>query len=190
MNLFQQTVSAIRPADRSLLPAIQAHLDDLTKPQGSLGRLESLALQYCLAAHTLQPVPGKLRLYCFAGDHGVASEGVSAFPKEVTPQMVGNMLAGGAAINVFTRHVGAELRVVDMGVDADLQDFPGLIHRKVARGTANIAAGPAMSRDQASCRPPGHRRDGHSQYHSRHRLVCRLPWLCARRNHRTGNGRG
>jgi nicotinate-nucleotide--dimethylbenzimidazole phosphoribosyltransferase len=149
MSLFQQTLSAIRPADRSLLPAIQAHLDDLTKPQGSLGRLESLALQYCLAAHTLQPVPGKLRLYCFAGDHGVASEGVSAFPKEVTPQMVGNMLAGGAAINVFTRHVGAELRVVDMGVDADLRDFPGLIHRKVARGTANIAAGPAMSRDQA-----------------------------------------
>jgi nicotinate-nucleotide--dimethylbenzimidazole phosphoribosyltransferase len=149
MSLLQQTLSAIHPADRSLEPAIQAHLNDLTKPQGSLGRLESLALQYCLAAHTLQPKAGLLRVYCFAGDHGVASEGVSAFPKEVTPQMVGNMLAGGAAINVFARHVGAELRVVDMGVDADLHGAPGLIHRKIARGTANIAVGPAMRRDQA-----------------------------------------
>jgi nicotinate-nucleotide--dimethylbenzimidazole phosphoribosyltransferase len=149
MSLLQQTLSAIHPSDRSLLSAIQAHLDDLTKPQGSLGRLESLALQYCLATHTLRPLPGKMRIYCFAGDHGVASEGVSAFPKEVTPQMVGNMLAGGAAINVFARHVGAELRVVDMGVDADLRDAPGLIHRKVARGTANIAVGPAMQREQA-----------------------------------------
>jgi nicotinate-nucleotide--dimethylbenzimidazole phosphoribosyltransferase len=149
MSLLQQTLITIRPADRSLMPALQAHLDDLTKPQGSLGRLESLAMQYCLALQTLQPGTVKSRIYCFAGDHGVAAEGVSAFPREVTPQMVGNMLAGGAAINVLSRHVGAELRVVDMGVDFDFNGMPELISRKVAPGTANIAVGPAMSRAQA-----------------------------------------
>lgn len=145
MNLLQKTLESITPVNRNLTPAIQAHLDDLTKPQGSLGRLEEIAMQYCLAAHTPTPRLGKMRIYCFAGDHGVADEGVSAFPKAVTPQMVHNMLAGGAAINVFARHVGAELRVVDMGVDADFANAPGLIHRKIKRGTANIAQGPAMS---------------------------------------------
>jgi nicotinate-nucleotide--dimethylbenzimidazole phosphoribosyltransferase len=145
MTCLQQTLSSIRPVDRSLAPSIQAHLDDLTKPQGSLGRLETLAMQYCLATHSTHPVLGKLRIYCFAGDHGVADEGVSAFPKAVTPQMVHNMLAGGAAINVFARHVGAELKVVDMGVDAEFAEAEGLIREKVARGTANIAVGPAMS---------------------------------------------
>jgi nicotinate-nucleotide--dimethylbenzimidazole phosphoribosyltransferase len=145
MNLLQKTLGSITPINRNLTPAIQAHLDDLTKPQGSLGRLEEIAMQYCLASHTPTPRLGKMRIYCFAGDHGVADEGVSAFPKAVTPQMVHNMLAGGAAINVFARHVGAELRVVDMGVDADFANAPGLIHRKIKHGTANIARGPAMS---------------------------------------------
>ncbi len=131
--------------DMSLKPAILAHLDDLTKPQGSLGRLEDMALRYCLATGTATPRLGKARICCFAGDHGVSVEGVSAFPREVTPQMVYNMLAGGAAINVFARHAGAELKVVDMGVDADFANAPGLIHRKVARGTANLAVGPAMT---------------------------------------------
>lgn len=148
MSLLQETLSAIQPCNRALTPAIQAHLDDLTKPQGSLGRMETLAMQYCLATHTAQPKLGKLRLYCFAGDHGVADEGVSAFPKAVTPQMVLNMLAGGAAINVFARHVGAELRVVDMGVDADFAAAPNLIQAKVARGTASISHGPAMTEAQ------------------------------------------
>lgn len=143
------TLSAIRPVDRTLSPAIQAHLDDLTKPQGSLGRLEELAMRYCLATHAVRPWLGGLRICCFAGDHGVASEGVSAFPKEVTPQMVANMLAGGAAINVFSRHVGADLKVIDMGVDADLEGLAGLVQAKVARGTANIATGPAMTEAQA-----------------------------------------
>ena len=150
MTTLQQTIASIRPADRSLVPAIQSHLDDLTKPQGSLGRLEELAMSYCLATNTAKPRLGRMRVYCFAGDHGVAAEGVSAYPKEVTPQMVFNMLAGGAAINVFTRHVGADLRIVDMGVDAEFQDAPTLLRRKVARGTANIAAGPAMTREQAA----------------------------------------
>lgn len=145
MNLLQETLESITPVNRHLAPAIQARLDDLTKPQGSLGRLEDIAMQYCLATHTSSPRLGKMRLYCFAGDHGVAEENVSAFPKAVTPQMVLNMLAGGAAINVFARHVGAELRVVDMGVDTDFGNAPGLINRKVKRGTANMTKGPAMT---------------------------------------------
>lgn len=149
MSTLQQTISSIRSPDHSLAPAIQAHLDDLTKPQGSLGRLEEIFMRYALATATIKPKPVKCRIYCFAGDHGVADEGVSAFPKEVTPQMVFNMLAGGAAINVFARHAGAELKVVDMGVDTDLSQAPGLLHHKVARGTANIAVGPAMNNIQA-----------------------------------------
>jgi len=148
MTTLQQTLNSIRPADQSLTASIQAHLDDLTKPQGSLGRLEEIAMRYALATATVKPKPGKCRIYCFAGDHGVADEGVSAFPKEVTPQMVFNMLAGGAAINVFARHAGAELKVVDMGVDYDFANAPNLLHHKVARGTANIATGPAMTKAQ------------------------------------------
>lgn len=149
MALLHETLSAIRPVNRSLIPTIQARLDDLTKPRGSLGRLETLAMQYCLATNAVRPRIGALRVCCFAGDHGVADEGVSAFPKAVTPQMVYNMLSGGAAINVFARHTGADLRVVDMGVDADLAEASGLVCRKVARGTANIVKGPAMSEAQA-----------------------------------------
>lgn len=148
MSTLEQTLTSIHPVNHSLTPAIQAHLDDLTKPQGSLGRLEEIAMRYALATGTVKPKPGKCRIYCFAGDHGVADEGVSAFPKEVTPQMVFNMLAGGAAINVFARHAGAELKVVDMGVDTDFTNAPGLLHHKVARGTANIAKGPAMTQSQ------------------------------------------
>jgi nicotinate-nucleotide--dimethylbenzimidazole phosphoribosyltransferase len=150
MSMFEQTLKSIHPADRSLAPAIQAHLDDLTKPQGSLGRLEEFALRYGLATGTVTAKPVKARIYCFAGDHGVADEGVSAFPKEVTLQMVFNMLSGGAAINVFARHAGADLKVVDLGVDAEFENAPGLLKHKVARGTANLAKGPAMTLDQAT----------------------------------------
>jgi len=149
MKKHEETIQTIRPLDPSLKPQVQAHLDDLTKPQGSLGRLEELAQRYCLIQGRTQPQLGTKRIYCFAGDHGVAVEGVSAFPKEVTPQMVFNMLAGGAAINVLTRHVNAELVVVDMGVDAPLENAPGLCHRKIRGGTDNIAVGPAMSREEA-----------------------------------------
>lgn len=148
--MLKDTAQKITPVDTTPTPAIQAHLDDLTKPQGSLGRLEALARQYCLARHTLTPAAPRKRVYCFAGDHGVADEGVSAYPREVTPQMVLNMLAGGAAINVLARHAGAELKIVDIGVAADLPEAPPLIKRKVARGTANLATGPAMSIAQAT----------------------------------------
>jgi nicotinate-nucleotide--dimethylbenzimidazole phosphoribosyltransferase len=145
MNTLQQTIQEIKPVDLTLEPAVRDHLDQLTKPPKSLGRLEDLAAQYCLITGTSRPVLGRKKIFTFAGDHGVAAEGVSAYPQEVTPQMVRNMLAGGAAINVLSRQAGAEVVVVDMGVNDPLEDAPGLVRRKVRPGTGNIAKGPAMS---------------------------------------------
>lgn len=142
---IQQLLNSIQPADRSLAAAAQAHLDDLTKPQGSLGRLEEIALHYVLATGLPTPVLSKKKICCFAADHGVAVEGVSAFPAEVTPQMVYNMLNGGAAINVLARHAVAELVVVDMGVNHNFPDMPALVQRKVRAGSRNMAVEPAMS---------------------------------------------
>jgi nicotinate-nucleotide--dimethylbenzimidazole phosphoribosyltransferase len=149
MNLLEQTLQAIVPVDRNLEPAVRAHLDQLTKPPKSLGRLEDMATQYCLAANTTTPKMGLKRIFTFAGDHGVAAEGVSAYPAAVTPQMVRNMLAGGAAVNVLARHAGAEVRVIDIGVNDPLAEAPGLIQRKIKSGTDNIARGPAMSLNEA-----------------------------------------
>lgn len=149
MQTLNETLNAIRPIDPKLETEIQAHLDDLTKPKGSLGRLEELARRYCLAIGTAKPVLPRKRICCFAGDHGVAAEGVSAYPKEVTPQMVMNMLGGGAAINALARQAGAGLEVVDVGIDADLSPVRGLIVRKVRRGTSNIVEGPAMTLAEA-----------------------------------------
>jgi nicotinate-nucleotide--dimethylbenzimidazole phosphoribosyltransferase len=120
----------------------------LTKPAGSLGRLEEIAVQ--MAGITRQPLPTVKRkaVIVMAADHGVVAEGVSAYPSAVTPQMVLNFLHGGAAINALARQAGAEVVIVDVGVAADL-DHPGLLVRKVARGTANMAIGPAMTREQA-----------------------------------------
>ena len=144
---LQQLLNRIQPASRSLRDTAQAHLDDLTKPQGSLGRLEEIALKFVLATGSLTPVLSKKKICCFAADHGVAAEGVSAFPAEVTPQMVYNMLSGGAAINVLTRHAGVDLNVVDMGVNHDFPDMAGLVNRKIRPGSANMAIGPAMSEE-------------------------------------------
>ncbi len=149
MTNLDKTLESIVPVGKTLAPDIQAHLDDLTKPQGSLGRLEEFAMRYCLAAGTAKPVLGKKKIFCFAGDHGVSEEGVSVFPKEVTPQMVMNMLGGGAAINALSRHIDAELTVIDIGVDDPLTDAPGLCRKKIRSGTANIARGPAMTVEEA-----------------------------------------
>ena len=117
---------------------MRGRLDRLTKPPGSLGVLEHLALRYCLIRGAAEPSLGAKKIFAFAGDHGVAEERVSAYPKAVTPQMVRNMLAGGAAVNVLARHVGAELSVVDIGVDDPLDGAPGLLRKKSgpARGTS------------------------------------------------------
>jgi len=149
MSRLQKTITSIQPLDTSLEPEVRRHLDSLTKPPGSLGRLEELAARYCLITGTTRPQLGRKRIFTFAADHGVAEEGVSAFPKEVTPQMVRNMLAGGAGVNVLARHVGAEVCVVDIGVDDPLEGTSGLCRRKVRQGTANIACGPAMSLEEA-----------------------------------------
>jgi len=150
MSLLNKTLASIKPVDGSLEKAARARLDSLTKPRGSLGILEDIAVRYCLATGTAEPRVGRRAIFTFAGDHGVAEEGVSAYPKEVTPQMVANMLAGGAAVNVLGAHAGADVRVVDMGVDADLSGAEGLLDRKVRLGTGNIAKGPAMTEDEAT----------------------------------------
>ncbi len=122
----------------------------LTKPAGSLGRLEELSIRLAGMTGRLDPPLRDAVVFTLAADHGVAAEGVSAYPREVTPQMVLNFLRGGAAINVLAREVGARVVVADMGVDADLPSDPGLRAVKIRRGTANIARGPAMTVDEAS----------------------------------------
>jgi nicotinate-nucleotide--dimethylbenzimidazole phosphoribosyltransferase len=146
---LRELTEGIRPLDGAMLAAAQERLDSLTKPPGSLGRLERVAQRLAAIQGSVKPVIRRKRVYTLAGDHGVTEEGVSAFPREVTPQMVLNFLHGGAAINVLTRHVGAEIRVVDVGVDYDFDGTPGLVHAKIARGTGNLAHGSAMSRDEA-----------------------------------------
>jgi nicotinate-nucleotide--dimethylbenzimidazole phosphoribosyltransferase len=149
MTLLHDTLSRIAPVDAALLKKAQEKLDNKTKPLGSLGRMEEFARRFAAITGSLEPQTGKKLIFTFAADHGVVAEGVSAFPKEVTPQMVLNFLNGGAGINVLARHVGAEVMVVDMGVDYDFGPIPGLIDSKIARGTRNFSKGPAMTRDQA-----------------------------------------
>lgn len=132
-----------------LAAQIRHAIDFKTKPLGSLGRIEDLAQQIALLQGTLTPRMERAQLTIFAGDHGIAAEGVSAFPQAVTAQMVLNFLGGGAAANVFARTTGVDLRVVDAGVAVDV-DHPDLIVRKVAPGTANSAAGPAMTAAQCA----------------------------------------
>ncbi len=148
-SALQSLVGSILPLEPECLDAAQRRLDDLTKPPGSLGRLETVARRLAGIQRTAKPAIHRKRVYTLAGDHGVTEEGVSAFPREVTAQMVLNFLRGGAAINVLARHVGAEVVVVDIGVDHDFGDLEGLVHVKVARGTANLARGPAMGRREA-----------------------------------------
>ncbi len=146
---IEKLLKSIEPPESGDLHLIQAHLDNLTKPRGSLGRLEEFAARYCCITGKLRPGLPRKAVLVFAGDHGITQEGVSAFPKDVTYQMVKNFLEGGAGINVLARHVGAEVRVIDIGVDHDFGKMPGLIHMKVARGTKNMLHGPAMARKEA-----------------------------------------
>jgi len=146
---LESIIDQIAPLDDPAMEAARARQDALTKPTGSLGRLEALSIR--LAGVFGQPTP-EIRhkvVLTMAGDHGVVDEGVSAYPRQVTALMVDNFLRGGAAINVLARHVGARVVVVDMGVAAELALKADLVVKKVAPGTANIARGPAMSREQA-----------------------------------------
>jgi len=135
--------------DEDAMRRAKDRLDRLTKPRESLGRIESLAIQLVGITRQLPPPVARKAVAVFAADHGVAVEGVSAYPQSVTAQMVANFLRGGAAINVLARRAGARVMVVDIGVAADVPSHPALVEMKLGRGTANLADGPAMTREQA-----------------------------------------
>jgi nicotinate-nucleotide--dimethylbenzimidazole phosphoribosyltransferase len=150
MRTLTSASAAIRPGDPAAAAAAQALQDRLTKPRGALGVLEPLGARLAaLSGEVPPPVPSPVSIVVFAADHGVVAQGVTPWPKEVTTQMVANLLAGGAAVNVLARQVGATVTVVDVGVDADLPASPGLLAHKVRFGTADLAAGPAMSLAEA-----------------------------------------
>lgn len=136
--------------DAAAAEAACARQDQLTKPRGSLGRLESLAIQLAGLQGTPRPCVDPVQVCLFAADHGVAEEGVSAYPQSVTVQMVANIAGGGAAISVLARALGANLEVIDCGTLGDLGAVPGVRQEGVGRGTANLARGPAMTREQLS----------------------------------------
>src|SRR5687768_3947977 len=146
---LEEIIKAIKPLDESAMRAARARQDTLTKPRGSLGRLEELSIQ--LAGMKADPLPSVERkaVIVMAADHGVTLEGVSAYPVDVTRQMVLNFLRGGAAINVLAHQAHARVTVVDIGVASDFEPLPGLIRRKVMCGTRNLARGLAMTRAEA-----------------------------------------
>ncbi len=159
MDWIKKTADSISHVDIAFCEKAQNHLDNLTKPRGSLGRLEEFAQRLVAITEDTMPAIDKKVLFTFAGDHGVTDEGISAFPKEVTKQMVFNFLEGGAGINVLARHAKADVAVVDIGVDFDfnptesslIKDRLGgfFFSKKVVRGTGNIRREPAMTRDEA-----------------------------------------
>lgn len=146
---FEDIIKAIQPLDEAAMRAARDRQDSLTKPRGSLGRLEELSIQ--LAGMKADPLPSveHKAVIVMAADHGVTLEGVSAYPADVTRQMVLNFLRGGAAINVLAHQARARVTVVDIGVASDFEPLPGLIRRKVMCGTRNLAQGPAMTREEA-----------------------------------------
>ncbi|WP_342438770.1 nicotinate-nucleotide--dimethylbenzimidazole phosphoribosyltransferase [Paenibacillus sp. FSL L8-0436] len=148
ISALEEVIGRIVPADEQAILRAEDRLNSLTKPPGSLGRLEALAVRLAGISGVEQPSYGKRTVVVMAADHGVCSEGVSAFPQEVTVQMAHNFLSGGAAVNVLARQGGAEVKLVDIGIGGDLS-HPELIDRKVRRGTCNMAQGPAMSREEA-----------------------------------------
>jgi nicotinate-nucleotide--dimethylbenzimidazole phosphoribosyltransferase len=146
MSAFGDAAARVVPVDTAAAAQARARHDRLTKPPGSLGRLEDAGIQLCaIASRCPPPVPEPAAVAVFAADHGVLDEGISPWPQEVTAQMVANFGAGGAAVNVLARHVGAEVVVVDVGVATDLPDVPGLRRAKVRAGTDNLAKGAAMT---------------------------------------------
>jgi nicotinate-nucleotide--dimethylbenzimidazole phosphoribosyltransferase len=146
---IDDVISQIKPLDEGAMEKARERQDSLTKPQGSLGFLEELSIR--IAGIKADPLPkiNEKVIITMAGDHGVTDEGVSAYPKEVTPQMVLNFLGGGAGINVIARHVDARVVVVDMGVAGDIPAHQNLISKKVAPGTKNMTKAPAMTKDEA-----------------------------------------
>jgi nicotinate-nucleotide--dimethylbenzimidazole phosphoribosyltransferase len=149
-GLLADTVAEIRGADPDAMAAARERLDRMTKPPGALGRVEDVAVRLAgLAGSCPPPLPAPAAVAVFAADHGVHAQGVTPWPQEVTAQMVANIVAGGAVVNAFAAQLGAEVAVVDVGVATVLDPAPGLLLRKVGRGTADMTVGPAMTRAQA-----------------------------------------
>ncbi|MCY4574027.1 MAG: nicotinate-nucleotide--dimethylbenzimidazole phosphoribosyltransferase, partial [Gemmatimonadetes bacterium] len=146
-SLVEAAIAGVT-APRGDPAAVLAHLDALTKPPGSLGRLEALALQVGVVLGDPPPPLDRATVFIFAADHGVAAQGVSAYPADVTAQMCANLAGGGAAINVLARACAADVRVVDVGVAADLAGMAGVEHRKVRPGTADLSVRAAMTEDE------------------------------------------
>ena len=144
-----QAIERIQPADAEAMSRAEARQMNLTKPPGSLGRLEEISIRLAGIYQTERPSIGGKTVIVAAGDHGVVAQGVTGYPQEVTAQMVLNFLAGGAAISVMCRHLGIQQVIVDAGVAADLPQHPELRSLKIGRGTGDISQGPAMSREQA-----------------------------------------
>jgi nicotinate-nucleotide--dimethylbenzimidazole phosphoribosyltransferase len=149
-SALDTALAALTPVDEVAGRAARARHDRLTKPPGSLGRLEAVGVQLAaIAGRCPPPVPANPAVAVFAADHGVVASGVTPWPQAVTAQMVHNFLAGGAAINAIARQVGATVHVVDVGVAADLDDLDKVDHRKVRAGTSDLALGPAMTLAEA-----------------------------------------
>ncbi|NLE08897.1 MAG: nicotinate-nucleotide--dimethylbenzimidazole phosphoribosyltransferase [Dehalococcoidales bacterium] len=148
-ELITRTIKMIKPLDTAAMDAARSRQAQLTKPEGSLGRLEDLSVQIAGIQGKPFPVINHKAVITMAGDHGVVNEGIGNWPQEVTAQMVENFLAGGAAINIIGKQAGARNVIIDIGVACAIKATPDLISRKVAPGTGNIAAGPAMTLAQA-----------------------------------------
>jgi nicotinate-nucleotide--dimethylbenzimidazole phosphoribosyltransferase len=148
-KLIESTIRNIKPLDLRAMSLARARQDNLTKPAGSLGRLEELSIQLAGIQGRPQPQIKDKAVIVMVADHGVVAEGTSAYPQEVTAQMVLNFVRGGAAINVISRQIGARVVVVDIGIAVDTASFEGILHRKVASGTQNMCRGSAMTLEQA-----------------------------------------
>lgn len=148
LTQLQELIASISDLDQGAMDKVQERLDSLTKPQGSLGQLEQIARQLGGIQRTPSPQIKKKAVLLMAGDHGIAAEGVSAFPQEVTPQMVYNIMNGGAAINVLARQANADVFCTDVGVAFPLEAEGNILAKRVANGTQNMAKGPAMSRQE------------------------------------------
>ena len=153
MEKMKRTLDGIEDVDYARGRKAQERLDNLTKPQGSLGRLEEFAKQIVEITGNEKPRFINKVIFTMAGDHGITEEGISAFPQEVTPQMVYNFIRGGAGINILAKHVGARVIVVDMGVAAKIESSKlkgqNFKDRKIAPGTKNMSRGPAMTKEEA-----------------------------------------
>jgi nicotinate-nucleotide--dimethylbenzimidazole phosphoribosyltransferase len=149
MKALNQTINSIKPLDKESMAEARARQDKLTKPAGSLGRLEELSIQIAGIEGKARPGIENKAMITMAGDHGVVDEKVGNWPREVTAQMVENFLRGGAGINVLARQAGARIVFVDMGVASDLKPSPQLIVKKIGYGTKNMCLGPAMTGEQA-----------------------------------------